>query len=335
MFAGLHKKHKELLFLFLENASAQNRSQLTIKAYAQDLERFFRWYEYRFQKVLKNPDPQIIAAYIHYLKTGGPLTKIPLSPWPWNWGKKIKTALELRPKDNSLAVNSQKRHMSAVKNFFEYLEQFSHGKGPYRQSPVKSKLHHIKLKDIDIQHTATLTKENWEVLNEATWRLEDRLIIHLLFYAGLRITELQNLKVNSINLKTAHLTIFRKGGKLHHYQLREFSKYSGLLKAHTKNKEKEAFVFHNKKGEKLQRKTLYARIKKLFLKANLPSNLSPHSFRKGCATELYDQTKDLLLVRDYLNHSDAKVTQSYIDQQYLNTQSQMLKKSLPVSEFNY
>ena len=36
-------------------------------------------------------------------------------------------------------------------------------------------------------------------------------------------------------------------------------------------------------------------------------SLGPHSFRKACATNLYLRHKDLLLVRDYLNHKDAKV----------------------------
>ena len=48
-------------------------------------------------------------------------------------------------------------------------------------------------------------------------------------------------------------------------------------------------------------------------KSGLPSSLTPHSFRRACATNLYIETRDLLLVRDYLNHHDAKVTQTYID----------------------
>ena len=48
-------------------------------------------------------------------------------------------------------------------------------------------------------------------------------------------------------------------------------------------------------------------------KSCLPANLTPHSFRRACATNLYIETRDLLLVRDYLNHHDAKVTQTYID----------------------
>ena len=36
-------------------------------------------------------------------------------------------------------------------------------------------------------------------------------------------------------------------------------------------------------------------------------------FSEARATNLYLRTKDLLFVRDYLNHKDAKVTQTYID----------------------
>ena len=51
----------------------------------------------------------------------------------------------------------------------------------------------------------------------------------------------------------------------------------------------------------------------ILTKSGLPSELTPHSFRRACATNLYIETKDLLFVRDYLNHHDAKVTQTYID----------------------
>ena len=56
-----------------------------------------------------------------------------------------------------LGVSSKKRHLSVIKNFFEFLQQYYEGKSnKFRFNPVKEKIHGIKLKDIDINHTAPL-----------------------------------------------------------------------------------------------------------------------------------------------------------------------------------
>ena len=73
---------------------------------------------------------------------------------------------------------------------------------------------------------------------------------------------------------------------------------------------------------------MYNRITNILKKCNLPEELTPHSFRRACATNLYIETKDLLLVRDYLNHHDAKVTQTYIDSSQLNNKEEEIHPDL-------
>ena len=78
------------------------------------------------------------------------------------------------------------------------------------------------------------------------------------------------------------------------------------------------FVFANRQGNKVSTKTMYNLIIRLLVQAGCRDGLTPHSFRKACATNLYIKHQDLLLVRDYLNHSDAKITQTYIDKATLH-----------------
>lgn len=44
-----------------------------------------------------------------------------------------------------------------------------------------------------------------------------------------------------------------------------------------------------------------------------PTFISTHSFRKTFATNAYRKTKDILIVKELLNHSDIKTTQKYIN----------------------
>ena len=95
-------------------------------------------------------------------------------------------------------------------------------------------------------------------------------------------------------------------------------------------------LFSGKKSAKYDIKSIYNWILRICLKSNVDSEITPHSFRKACATYLYFQTKDLLYVRDYLNHNDAKVTQTYIDSKLLQsgnspTQEMRLTVDFPVN----
>ena len=73
-------------------------------------------------------------------------------------------------------------------------------------------------------------------------------------------------------------------------------------------------VFLNRFARPISTRGMYGRISRILKRAGINSKgLGPHSFRKACATNLYIQTKDILLVRNYLNHKDAKVTQTYIE----------------------
>lgn len=42
------------------------------------------------------------------------------------------------------------------------------------------------------------------------------------------------------------------------------------------------------------------------------ANVSTHSFRKWCATDIYNATHDIVLVQHLLQHSSAAITQRYI-----------------------
>ena len=75
----------------------------------------------------------------------------------------------------SLSVNSRKRHLSSIKNFYEYLkEYYEDEKKIFQVNPVKTKIHNIRLKDEDISPTKLLTEEDWQALKSGLFRLRER-----------------------------------------------------------------------------------------------------------------------------------------------------------------
>jgi integrase/recombinase XerD len=149
-------------------------------------------------------------------------------------------------------------------------------------------------------------------------------MLYLLYYGGLRLSELRQLKVSNFDFDAKVISFARKGGSIHTLSIQKtdliFKNLNYFLNS---NQFKSDYLFQNSKGKPYSLKGTYNQIKKMIGRATLDKDITPHSFRKACATNLYLKTKDLLWVRDYLNHSDAKVTQTYIDRATL---SQMRRK---------
>lgn len=216
-----------------------------------------------------------------------------------------------------LAVASRRRHLSAIKNFYEFLRQSNEDSNNlFGPNPVKTKLHSIRLKDEDMVPTKLLTAEDWAALTNSTYRIREVLMINLLYYGGLRLNELTQLKVDSFDRSKLLVRFARKGGDIHTLYIQKGKLIFSLLDKYlSQRKHPQApYLFTNPRGDALTSRAVYNIIMKIIIKAGCPSNgITPHSFRKACATNLYRKSKDLLYVRNYLNHADAKVTQTYIE----------------------
>lgn len=322
------KRHSEDIFLieeFLENLKKQNKSPQTVLSYAHDLKRFLEWLSFSREKSLKELRAKDISEYVQFLKSGGFLyqTKKPQNLLE-RFSLFFKTKKVFYKKRDSLSINAQKRHLSTIKNFFQFLKETNEEKGKnFLTNPVKSKIHHIRLKDHDITPTPMLSREDFLLLEEKIYRTKERLILYLLYFGGLRLSELGQLRFKDFSLEAKSIRLHRKGGDIHQLKIEKaekvFHQFEFYLKTKLENEQlnheriKEQFLFTNNQGNRLTERALFNLIKKMLKRAGLSEEISPHSFRKACATELYLKTKDLLLVRDYLNHSDAKVTQTYID----------------------
>ena len=331
----MKKDHLKWLDMYIENCKQLNKSEHTIKNYRADLLKFLTWYESHHRTNISKAKGETIGHYKDFLSKGGRVYSS-LSGKEKFLGQFKKTFLSLfkRKKShehtplpgrllfeqNPLAVGSRRRHISAVKNFFEFLKQSHEDKSKlFSKNPVKSKIHAIKLKEMDVNPTKNLRREDWNKLEKMVIKPKERLIIYLLYWGGLRLSELSNLRVSDFDTKNKTLKFIRKGGYVHTLIVQKAHDIFYNLDYHLLQREVESeFVFTNKQGKKVSTKTMYNLIMRLLTQAACRDGLTPHSFRKACATNLYIKHQDLLLVRDYLNHSDAKITQTYIDKATLH-----------------
>lgn len=324
----MNKTNRGYLEDYLVNCKQLNKSEHTLINYHADLKKFILWFEAKYNQSIHRTKSDIISEYKDFLALGGLekklkraavvyrfLNALTFTLFKAKFNRRLALCLEWGLAQEPLSVSSRRRHISSLKNFFEYLKQVHEDKSnKFKINPVKSKIHSIRLKDVDVNHTKTLQPEDWKKLELKTYRIKDRLMINLLYWGGLRIGELVTLKLEYIDFKGKTLKIVRKGGSIHHLKIEKWRLIEQLIRDYLEVTEIVGpYLFPNKKGGHITTRAAANLVEKLFKKAQVTEGLTPHSFRKACATRLYYKTKDLLFVRDYLNHTDAKVTQTYID----------------------
>ena len=142
----------------------------------------------------------------------------------------------------------------------------------------------------------------------------DRTMLELLYAAGLRVSELCDLRPLDFDPQADILRIFGKGAKerlvpIHAGASRLLSDYLQIWRPQFSPKEDKAFL--NRSGRGLSRQAVWKLIQKYVAQANIRKSVSPHTFRHSFATHLLDGGADLRTVQLLLGHSDVAATEIY------------------------
>ncbi|CAI2168947.1 2368_t:CDS:2 [Funneliformis geosporum] len=125
------------------------------------------------------------------------------------------------------------------------------------------------------------------------------LIIDFLFYTGLRVNELINIR--HCDYQEGLLRIHGKGNKVRYILLPEFlTKY---FDPYSKN-----YLFLTRNGKQLTRGQIRKNIKRKCRQTGVSKNISPHTFRRSLATNLYNQGGKLETIQKQLGHSNLNTT---------------------------
>ena len=146
--------------------------------------------------------------------------------------------------------------------------------------------------------------------------LRDRAMLELLYASGLRVSELVNLPLLSLNMREGVLRITGKGDKerlvpfgeeagdwMQHY----LDTARGELLAHKNS----PAVFVTQRGVAMSRVMFWMLIKKYALLADIHVPLSPLTLRHAFATHLLNHGADLRAVQMLLGHADISTTTIY------------------------
>lgn len=216
-----------------------------------------------------------------------------------------------------LNKSSMCRELSAIKNFFKWLERKKILKNPainIISSPKKAK---VLPKALDIDDSFKLLNKI-EKTEKVTWQgLRDKAILTLLYGCGLRISEALSLNIGDITAQSEFLRVKGKGNKERLVPLLPIIRqYIDAYLAECPYKQNVGEpLFLGARGERISPRIIQRQIQKLRMSMGLPDTVTPHALRHSFATQLLAQGADLRSIQELLGHASLCTTQRYTDVQ--------------------
>ncbi len=155
-----------------------------------------------------------------------------------------------------------------------------------------------------------ISKEEVLSIIKNTNNIKHRCIVELLYSAGLRRSELLNLKIDDIDSK--RMLVMVKGGKGKKDRQTLLSK-STLedLRIYFKEWKPQEYLFEGRKASKYGAESVLNIVKRAAVKAGIRQTVTPHVLRHSFATHLLESGVDLRQIQVLLGHGSSKTTEIY------------------------
>lgn len=255
-------------------------SENSLTAYAQDLTHFLTFLADR-SALLEEVSDQTLFLYLMFLRQKG------------------------------LTSRSLARHLSSMRGFFAHAV----AEGWLESSPVAL----IEAPKLPRSLPDVLSRLEMEGLLArpdmgTSLGFRDRVMLELLYAAGLRVSELIGLTPLDFDAQSGILRVFGKGGKerltpIHSLAQDLLSRYIQAVRPSFRPVKE--FLFLNRSGRGLTRQGVWKLIKRYAQDAGIDKDISPHSLRHSFATHLLEGGADLRTVQLLLGHADIAATEIY------------------------
>ena len=213
-----------------------------------------------------------------------------------------------------ITPGSRNNRIAAVKS----LGEFMHRRG-YTLGDISDNISYVKtpsLLSTSVLNHKQIKKVISQVDTRSAYGYRDRTILELLYSTGVRNAELMGLSVGNIDLDYGTIRILGKGKKervvpVGHTALQWLTSYIKGVRPYLLKTSHHQEVFLNCNGEPMKGYTLRRMIHKYAKKARLETVVTPHTFRRSCATEMIRANANLYHVKELLGHEKLDTLKSY------------------------
>ena len=293
-----------------------------------EVDDFLRWVAHERQL-----SPQTVRAYTDDLAEFETFLGRYYGSGEWLWGGVDRLAIRAFMGDcatrRGLSRTSIARKLSAIRSFYRYL----HVEERVDANPAKA----VRTPKRERHLPGFLTREQMDaIFASAETRAGDggfhgmrNLAILELFYStGMRLSELQGLDVEALDLVSERVRVLGKGrkerivpmGRMAVRALRHYYEGRALVLAASTRGDRRA-VFVGQTGKRLTVRQIQNIVGAFLKQVADEQGLSTHSLRHTFATHLLDSGADLMAVKELLGHASLSTTQIYT-----HTSKERLKK---------
>lgn len=257
----------------------------TVKSYAADLAALAEYLGERDVTSWSQPDRDMLLDFLDFLR------------------------------DKDMEMSSIARHLTSIKMFYRYLaaeELVSADPTMLMDSPKLWRVlpDYLSLEEVDALLDAFPV--NGEALD-----IRNRVMLHLLYASGLRVSELASLTMADVNFDNLMLRVRGKGSKERVVPVA--SRVLKMVARYIRTAREELvalvplcpYLFVSHHSRKLNRERIWAIIKEAAFRAGISKNIYPHTLRHSFASHLLANGADLRAIQEMLGHADIATTEIY------------------------
>jgi integrase/recombinase XerD len=268
-----------LNYLLIEKGLSKN----TIESYSSDLSRYLNFLKKKRIHAITDADAPVILKHLISLRNSG------------------------------LGAKSRARHLVTIRGFYKFLiEEKVIENDPTRIIDLPKSV--LRLPDV-LSFEEVKSLIDTPDINKPTGA-RDAGMIELLYAAGLRVSELVNLKLQDVNLEACFVRVFGKGSKervvpIGLYAKEKIDYYIKTFRPKLLKNVASPYLFVARAGKPMTRQGFWKLLKKYGQKAGISRKIKPHSLRHSFASHLLEGGADLRSVQIMLGHVDISTTQIY------------------------
>lgn len=146
--------------------------------------------------------------------------------------------------------------------------------------------------------------------------IRDRALLELVYAAGLRVSEVNGLNVENVNLNMREVRVLGKGSKERIALIGEsardaLSTYMSEVRPEVASMDADGALFVNRYGRRLSQRSIQKAVRSYAARSGLGTQVHTHTLRHSFATHLLEGGADLRVVQELLGHASPATTQVY------------------------
>ena len=258
-------------------------TRTTIESYSSDLNRYIEFLHRRSLDAIGDADTSDLLRYLISLRHDG------------------------------LGARSRARHLVTIRSFYRFLNQ----EGILNEDPARL----VDLPKAGLKLPEVLSVGEVQSLldvpdPEDPIGARNAAMLELLYAAGLRVTELVQVKLPDIHLDAGFVRVLGKGSKervvpIGTIAIRKIDHYLSTGRPRLLKGGVSPFLFVGRTKKPMTRQGFWKLLKKYASAAGIHKNVTPHTLRHSFASHLLEGGADLRAVQAMLGHSDISTTQIY------------------------